>query len=190
MFSWFWDVLGYFGLYHKSGKLLFLGLDNAGKTTLLGMLSQNRLSQHEPTQRPTSEELTLGNIKFQTFDLGGHEAARVVWKDYCVNASAIVFLVDCADSERFPDAKIELDGLLSDPDLKNVPFVILGNKVDVSTAVSEDHLRQALGLLQTTGKQTKRSALGGIRPMEVFMVSVVKRFGYGDAFRWLSNYID
>ncbi|CAL9776107.1 unnamed protein product, partial [Musa acuminata subsp. burmannicoides] len=202
-----------------------------------------RLVQHQPTQYPTSEELSIGKIKFKAFDLGGHQIARRVWKDYyakvffptrlCPGRSnyeprnntyssnmviftliftrtkvlnvidyklwiililwqvdAVVYLVDAADKERFAESKKELDALLSDDSLANVPFLVLGNKIDIPYAASEDELRYHLGLSNfTTGKGKVNLADTNVRPLEVFMCSIVRKMGYGEGFRWMSQYI-
>ena len=186
VFDWFWGVLSALGLYQKNAKIVFLGLDDAGKTTLLHMLRDDRLAVHYPTQKPTMEELTMGSIKFRTYDLGGHFQARKIWKEYFPDVNAVVFLVDSCARDRFAESKKELDGLLGTDDLRDVPFVILGNKIDAPGAVSEEELREALGLNTTYGPTPNDS---GVRPIEVFMCSVARRIGYKEAFNWLSQFI-
>eukprot|EP00406_Dinophysis_acuminata_P014002 CAMPEP_0179225516 /NCGR_PEP_ID=MMETSP0797-20121207/8348_1 /TAXON_ID=47934 /ORGANISM="Dinophysis acuminata, Strain DAEP01" /LENGTH=166 /DNA_ID=CAMNT_0020932535 /DNA_START=1 /DNA_END=502 /DNA_ORIENTATION=+ len=132
----------------------------------------------------------IKNIRFRTYDLGGHETARRIWKDYFATVDGIVFLVDAADRTRFQEAKEELAHLLEDQALATVPFIVLGNKIDIPTAASEDELRNVLGLYShmTYGREMKK--VEGVRPVELFMVSVVKRMGYAEAFQWLSQFLN
>merc|ERR1711974_121252 len=137
-------------------------------------------------QSPYSEELVLKNIRFRAYDLGNYDTARRRWKDYFAGVNAIFFIVDAADRTRFEEAREELTVLLEDRLLSTVPIVVLGNKVDIPIAASEDELRARLGLYRhiTYGREGEQES-SGVRPVELFMSSSLKRMGYADAFQWL-----
>ena len=172
-------VLGYLGLYNKKANIVFLGLDNAGKSALLHVLKTDRVTQTRPTIHPHSEELKMGNLVLNTYDLGGHETARKIWKDYFPAVNAILFLVDSVDVNRFPEAYKELNDILETPELVNIPIAILGNKIDMAGAVSLEELKAALHYDELMAKEN--------RPMEVFMTSVTKKIGFSAALEWIST---
>ncbi|KAL1489980.1 hypothetical protein ABEB36_013901 [Hypothenemus hampei] len=195
IWDWFTGVLGYLGIIKRKRRFAFFGLSCSGKVSLIKQLYEENRIDFVPYSldynSSASEELSIGNMRFTTFDLGGHLQARRVWKDYFPAVDAIVFLVDARDRSRFVESKQELDSLLTDESLANCPVLILGNKIDLPSAASEDELRTFFGLFgQTTGKgKVPRSELPG-RPLELFMCSILKRQGYGEGFRWLAQYID
>jgi len=154
------------------------------------VLKNDKMTAHQPTAHPGTSELTINNVHFKAFDLGGHEAARKLWATYFPQVDAVVFLVDAVDRERFPEAKKELDRLLATEGLGATPFLVLGNKIDFPSAASEPELRAALGLMETTGKEvTSIPKDSGVRPIEVFMCSILKKTGYDAGLKWLTNFL-
>lgn len=186
--EWLTGWLEWLGLKGKKGKLIFLGLDNAGKTTLMMCLKTGYFQQFDQTKTYHIEELSIEGVHFSAYDLGGHVTARECWKEYYINANGIVFFVDASDPSRFGEAKKELSSLLSDEILKNVPFLILGNKIDRDTAVSRDSLISALELYNMTPLDVAKVPQG-MRPIQLFMCSVKNKSGYASGFKWLSNFI-
>lgn len=167
-FNW---LLQFSGLSSKKASLLIIGLDNAGKTTMLGMLANDKILCHIPTTHPNHEEIQIGGIKFTTHDLGGHVAARRLWKSYHVHTDCILFMIDASDFYRLEEARTELNRIMSDaPD---TPILVIGNKIDIPNSCSKLELIERLGL------ETNNPNVG------VFMCSVVKRAGINDAFNWL-----
>lgn len=179
MWRRFWDALSWLGLWRREATLVLVGLDNAGKTTLLHVLRDNTFIQHMPTQKPAMETFAAGALTFKTFDLGGHQTAQRLWTEYAISADALVFLVDAADRDRLEEARVALGNLLSAAPA-TVPVLVLGNKIDAPGAVPEETLRQALGLYGG-GDTVDAHALG------VFMCSVRLRTGFREGFRWLEQ---
>jgi ADP-ribosylation factor-like protein 3 len=77
-----------------------LGLDNAGKTTILKKLSEEEISQIKPTQGFNIKSLSQDGFKLNMWDIGGQKAIRPYWKNYFDRTNGIVFVVDSSDEER------------------------------------------------------------------------------------------
>lgn len=112
-----------------------------------------------------------------------------MWQDYFTTVDGVVYLVDALDRGRFPEAKKELDALLNSEELQDVPFLVLGNKIDMPSAASEEELKYALNLVSTYGKDKGPDGQAQVRPIELYMCSVIRRMGYADGFKWLSQFL-
>lgn len=133
----------------KKVTLVLLGLDNAGKTTLLRTVmgaSAESIADVTPTFGFTKESTVDLPYTIDIFDLGGGKRIRGIWKHYLAEVHGVVFVVDAADIERFPEAKEVLADTLGSAYLSNKPILILANKQDIPTAASASDVASALGL--------------------------------------------
>ncbi|EFC35380.1 ARF/SAR family small GTPase [Naegleria gruberi] len=195
-FSWILnycsDLLKLLGLMSSvKGKIIFLGLDNAGKTTLLHKLKSNLIGAYQSTTTPNKESIEISSTcSVEAIDMGGHDLARQLWKQYCIDVNGIVFIVDSMDRKRSQVAAKELAKILNDSDLANVPVVILGNKVDNPQAMSEFELCCTMGVSHLrTGPTKGINESNPQRPLEVFMTSIINEFNITESIEWLVSKI-
>uniref|UniRef100_A0A6U3U5Z3 ADP-ribosylation factor-like protein 1 n=1 Tax=Ditylum brightwellii TaxID=49249 RepID=A0A6U3U5Z3_9STRA len=154
-------------------RILILGLDNAGKTTILYRLQNesDEAVQTIPTIGFNVETLQYKNIKFQVWDLGGQTSIRPYWRCYYPNTDAIIFVVDSADVERMPVAKGELAAMLEEEELREAILLVFANKQDQKGALNAQQISDALGLPEVRNRQwsiQETSALQGKGMFEGF----------------------
>ena len=124
-------ILDFFNRSRNNFKIIILGIQNAGKTTILYRLSLGQLIKTTPTIGSNVEEITYNNVKFQAWDLGGQESARSVWDVYFLNADAIIYVIDSHD-ENYDESKNQFYKLLKNEMLKDAVILIFANKQDLS----------------------------------------------------------
>lgn len=148
-------------LYHTlmnfsgtKARILLLGLDAAGKTTLLYKLKLNETVCTIPTIGFNVETVEpIRNVTFTVWDVGGQDKIRALWKHYFLNTDGLVFVVDSADPERFAEARAELNAILENDEMRGVPFVVMANKQDLPGARNPMDLAEVLGLIKMKGHQ-------------------------------------
>lgn len=130
----------------KQMKILMLGLDNAGKTTVLYRLKLGEVVTTTPTIGFNVERVEYKNISFTVWDVGGQEKIRQLWRFYFDNVEGLIFVVDCSDTERVKSAADELSSILQEPALRDTALLVFANKQDLPKAVTCYELAETLGL--------------------------------------------
>ena len=135
-------------LFSKQLRIVLIGLDNAGKTTLF---YQIMFKEEIPSPAPTTAfnfktVQLLKNIKLDVWDTTGSSVFRPLWKAYVRKADAIVYVIDSTDHSRFDEAKIELELILNSKETNGIPVLILANKQDLASSVSPIDIAQKLQL--------------------------------------------
>ena len=133
--------------------ILIIGLDKAGKTTLLERL-KTLYTEHaglQPSQILPTVGLNIArfeahNTPMVFWDLGGQTQLRSIWEKYYAETHALVFVIDAADVDRIAEAKMIMDRALGNRDLHGAPLLVLANKQDAPGAVGAVELRERLGL--------------------------------------------
>lgn len=159
-------------------RILVLGLDNAGKTTILYRLHVGEVVQTIPTIGFNVETVTHQNIKFQVWDLGGQTSIRPYWRCYYSGTQAIIYVVDSCDADRLPTSKEEFQALLGEEELRDAAILVYANKQDLPGALSDSQVAEGLGLPAIRN-----------RPWSIFKTSAIKGEGLFEGLDWLSNTI-
>eukprot|EP00598_Pedospumella_elongata_P013559 CAMPEP_0184990956 /NCGR_PEP_ID=MMETSP1098-20130426/34655_1 /TAXON_ID=89044 /ORGANISM="Spumella elongata, Strain CCAP 955/1" /LENGTH=185 /DNA_ID=CAMNT_0027516269 /DNA_START=77 /DNA_END=634 /DNA_ORIENTATION=+ len=130
----------------QEARLLVLGLDNSGKTTILKKLSDEDISQIMPTQGFNIKSLMHDGFKLNVWDIGGQKSIRPYWRNYYDQTDALIYVIDSADRRRMEETGVELQQLLDEEKLANVPLLIMANKQDLMNALTPGEITAELGL--------------------------------------------
>eukprot|EP01121_Diplochlamys_sp_Union-15-3_P008444 TRINITY_DN2240_c0_g1_i2.p1 TRINITY_DN2240_c0_g1~~TRINITY_DN2240_c0_g1_i2.p1 ORF type:complete len:201 (+),score=41.65 TRINITY_DN2240_c0_g1_i2:52-603(+) len=131
-------------------QILMIGLDNAGKTTILYHMmrkSEEEILNAVPTIGHNVEVITHKNITLRVNDMGGKKKDRNLWVHDFATSDAIIFVIDCSDKERIKEAKKEIRTVVEHEQLKpKTPLLFFANKQDVEGRLDDAELSKMLGL--------------------------------------------
>ncbi|KAK4404523.1 ADP-ribosylation factor 1 [Sesamum angolense] len=182
---------------NKEARILVLGLDNAGKTTILYRLQMGEVVSTIPTIGFNVETVQYNNIKFQVWDLGGQTSISEIgivvesgnifietssflpepyWRCYFPNTQAIIYVVDSSDTDRLVVAKEEFHAILEEEELKGAVVLLFANKQDLPGALDDAAITEALELHKIKNRQ-----------WAIFKTSAIKGEGLFEGLDWLSN---
>ena len=161
----------------KNCRMLLLGLDAAGKTTITYKMKLGEMLNTIPTIGFNVETLKFKNIEFNIWDIGGQNKIRTLWRHYFPNTNGIIFVIDSSDKQRINEAKKEIDYLMQHDDLKECPQLIFANKLDQN--------------VMSVAEVIDKLELQNIRGREWFCqgCSALTGTGLYEGFDWMANKI-
>ncbi|KFU90700.1 ADP-ribosylation factor-like 11, partial [Chaetura pelagica] len=129
----------------RDARVVMLGLDFAGKSTLLYKLKHGRAVETCPTVGFNVESLqTPCRVAFTLWDVGGRGSLRASWPGYLEDTDTLIFVLDSTDTARLPEAAAALEGALRHPSMAGVPVLLLANKQEVPGALAPAELGERL----------------------------------------------
>ncbi|XP_054608402.1 ADP-ribosylation factor-like protein 4D [Dunckerocampus dactyliophorus] len=131
--------------------VVVIGLDSAGKTSLLYRLKLKEFVETIPTKGFNTEKVKVAvggsrTVTFQVWDVGGQEKLRPLWKSYTRRTDGLVFVVDASETERMEEAKVELHKISRSSENQGVPVLILANKQDLDAALPVGQVEKLLAV--------------------------------------------
>ncbi|KAL6476664.1 hypothetical protein MHYP_G00151630 [Metynnis hypsauchen] len=130
----------------KEMRILMVGLDAAGKTTILYKLKLGEIVTTIPTIGFNVETVEYKNISFTVWDVGGQDKIRPLWRHYFQNTQGLIFVVDSNDRERINEAREELTRMLAEDELRDAVLLVFANKQDLPNAMNAAEITDKLGL--------------------------------------------
>ncbi|KAK3905098.1 hypothetical protein C8A05DRAFT_13052 [Staphylotrichum tortipilum] len=133
-------------LKDKELRILMLGLDNAGKTTIVKKIMGEDVNTVSPTLGFNIKTIDYDGYKLNIWDVGGQKTLRSYWRNYFEKTDALIWVVDATDRLRVDDCREELHGLLQEERLSGASLLVFANKTDVIGCMTGDELSKALRL--------------------------------------------
>ncbi|XP_068169680.1 ADP-ribosylation factor 4-like [Antennarius striatus] len=160
----------------KQMRILMVGLDAAGKTTILYKLKLGEIVTTIPTIGFNVETVEYKNISFTVWDVGGQDKIRPLWRHYFQNTQGLIFVVDSNDRERMAESSDELSKMLNEDELKDAALLVFANKQDLPNALSVSEVTDKLGLQNLRNK-----------PWHIQSTCATQGDGLYEGLDWLCN---
>jgi len=134
-------------------RILMVGLDAAGKTTILYKLKLGEVVTTIPTIGFNVETVEYKNLSFTVWDVGGQDKIRPLWRHYYQGTNGLIYVVDSNDRDRIEDAREELTKMINEDEMKDAVVLVFANKQDLPNAMTAAEITEKLGLHNLRNRQ-------------------------------------